>query len=829
MSNTCNMFTIKRTGIAIVFIISICSSINSIAQNIRIREQFDFYWQFHKGNMRIERAVKSGMYGGITDNGVEVIDDAHVDIAYTDGDKADVFISSEWEDVRIPHDWCVEGTFFNDSITNGKDGVPRGLVSHGYLPVGVGFYRKEFYIPSSDLGKKITIEFDGIFRNSTVWVNGHLIGDHQSGYTPSNYDLTDVLRYGDEGKNVILVKVDASDFEGWWYEGCGIYRHVWLIKTDRLHVARFGTYVTTPTISKDNCIVNIQTTLQNEYRVSKEAIITSTIIDSKGKVINEQRSSFSIKPFAKVKINQKGNIDNPQLWSPESPALYKVLTKVAIKGLVVDTYETSFGVRTAEVKEDGFYLNGEKYLIKGTSNHQDYAGVGVAVPDKVNEYRIKLLKRMGCNGYRTAHNPATPELMDACDQLGMLFVNENRLLESSENSLKDLETLILRDRNHPSVIMWSLENEEMIQGSTTGMRILQTLHDFTKNLDPTRQTTVAMNKRWNEANYSDVVDVVGYNYGQRGLQYVKDKEQYPDRLMIASETTSFTSTRGVYEDNYKIGHVSTMGNGVGWGMLPGKDWEHIVKYPYLSGQFAWTGFDYRGEPTPVYKWPCVVSHFGIMDLCGFPKDGYYAYKAAWTDTPVVHVFPHWNLPDKVDKDVKLFCYTNCEEVELFVNGKSVGRKKAIPFNRLEWNVIYKPGKLEAVGYKKGKVIVRNKIETTGRPAKIDLIPDTYTLNADGNDVAIVNISIKDRKGRVVPNADNLIKFHIEGPGKIIGTGNGNPSSHEPDKANQRKAFNGYCQVLVQTEKKEGEIRLEAISEELKSDVVLIKTTDNNVR
>lgn len=817
-----NLIKIIMKNNSLVILICMCVTIllcinvfDVRAQSKRERVNFDDDWMFHKGEIRIERAVKSGQYGGLTDINVKLVDKSHSDIAYTDEDKADTFVPSQWKPVTLPHDWSVEGDFLNDESLI-IDGSPKGLVSHGFLPVGIGFYRKEFIIPSSDLGKKISIEFDGIFRNSTVWVNGHLLGKHSSGYIPSNYDLTDVLRYGDEGENVILVKVDASEFEGWWYEGCGIYRHVWLTKTDRLHVARFGTFVTTPEITETNANVSIQTTLQNEYSDERIVTLVSKIVNNNGEILDTLSSVLTMNPLPELEIIQHGNVQNPLLWSPETPNLYNVLTEVIDNGIVVDTYKTTFGIRTVEVRKDGFYLNGRHYPIKGTSNHQDFAGVGVAVPDKINEYRIRLLKEMGCNGYRTAHNPATPELIDACDRMGMLFLNENRLLASTKEGLEDLETLILRDRNHPSVIMWCLENEEIIEGTPIGTRILKTLHDFTKKLDPTRQTTAAINKRWNEAGYGDVVDVVGYNYGQRNMQYVKDKKLFPNRLMIGTETTSFTSTRGVYEDNYGVGHVSTMGKGVGWSMLPGKDWEHVMRYPFLSGMFAWTGFDYRGEPTPVYKWPCVTSHFGIMDLCGFPKDGYYAYKAAWTDMPIVHIFPHWNLADKIGQMVEIYCYTNCDEVELLVNGESLGRKPAIPFNRLEWKVVYNPGKLEAIGYKKGKAIHKNIVETTDVPSQIGLTSDTDIYVADGRDVAIVNVAIKDKKGRVVPTADNLVAFEIEGDAEIIGTGNGNPSSHEPDKAKQRKAFNGYCQVLVQIGRTPGVVRLKASSEKLET-------------
>ncbi len=695
--------------------------------------------------------------------------------------------------------------------------------------MGIGFYRKEFEIPQTDKGKKISIEFDGIFRNSTVWVNGHLLGNHESGYTPSNYDVTDVLRYGNEGKNAILVKVDAREYEGWWYDGCGIYRHVWLIKTNKIHVDRFGTFITTPSVSEEATSVSIKTTLKNDHNVSKSVTIVSKIVDNKGIMVGSKTTSGVLEPFSQTEIDQTGLIEKPLLWTPETPNLYKVLTEVAENGNIVDTYETTFGVRTVEINLNGVFLNGKLYPVKGTCNHQDFAGIGVALPDKINWYKLKLLKEMGSNGYRCSHHPPTPELLDMCDSMGMLVLDENRHLSSSEENLKDLETLLYRDRNHPSVFMWCMENEEAIQGTVTGARILETMVETTHRIDPTRKVTAAMNHARNEGGYADVLDVVGYNYGDKQLAYVKDKENHPDRVIFCTEGTSFVSTRGEYETNWGKGYTS---NSIivkpDWGPYPGEDWADIVKYPYLGGLFVWTGFDYRGEPTP-FQWPCVSSHFGFIDICGFPKDGYYAYKAAWGNEPVVHIFPHWDLPTgqagwpgKDGDSVKVHCYTNCEEVELFLNGKSQGKKKAEPFKKLIWPVIYKPGKLEAKGYKGGKLVANDVVETTATPAQVALNSDVSAIKADGCDVALIRVAIKDNKGRVVPTANNLVKFTIEGPGKIIGTGNGNPTSHEPDKASQRMAFNGYCLVLVQSQKQAGEIRLKAISEKLKDAEVVIK-------
>ncbi|MGB8316758.1 MAG: glycoside hydrolase family 2 TIM barrel-domain containing protein, partial [Ignavibacteriaceae bacterium] len=448
--------------------------------NKRTKECFDFNWMFHKGDIAMKRVVQAGGQGGLTDVDVKVITTKDTVIDYANVNSARVFYPRDWKEVNLPHDWCVEGTFVhNDSLGNQP-------AANGYLPAGIGFYRKEFEIPESDKGKKIIIEFDGIFRNSTVWVNGFLMGNHLSGYTPSFYDLTDVLRYGNEGKNVILVKVDAREYEGWWYEGCGIYRHIWLIKTNRLHVGRFGTYVTTPSVSDKEAVISIKTTLKNEYNTSKKATLISKIMNNKGIVLDTKTSTLLIKPFSQTEISQEGAIQKPLLWSPETPNLYQILTEVSENGNIVDTYETTFGVRTIDINRNGVFLNGKLYPVKGTCNHQDFAGIGVALPDKINLYKLKLLKEMGSNGYRCSHHPPTPELLDMCDSLGMLVLDENRHLSGSEDGLKDLAAMLYRDRNHPSIFMWCMENEEWIQGTVTGTRILKTMVETTHRIDSTR-------------------------------------------------------------------------------------------------------------------------------------------------------------------------------------------------------------------------------------------------------------------------------------------------------------------------------------------------------
>jgi beta-galactosidase len=782
----------------------------------RVKENFDFNWQFHKGDIAMKQVVRVGQ-GGITDINVPIIQKKDSVIDYTNFRSSSSMLPADWKTVNLPHDWCIEGDFVHDDDLGSQPG------GNGYLPVGIGFYRKEFEIPESDKGRKISIEFDGIFRNSTVWVNGHLIGNHLSGYIPSNYDLSDFLRYGNEGKNAILVKVDATQPEGWYYEGCGIYRHVWLVKTDKLHVGKFGTFVTTPSVTDDEATVSIKTTLKNEYKTAKNITLVSKIVDKKGYVLDTKTTSQTLAAFEQTEISQMGAIKTPKLWSPETPNLYKVLTEVSEGGNVVDTYETTFGVRTVEINKNGVFLNGKLCPVKGTCNHQDFAGIGVAVPDKINWYKIKVLKETGSNAYRCTHHMPTPEVLDMCDSIGMLVLDENRHLSSSEEGLKDLSAMLYRDRNHPSVFMWSLENEEAMQGTVMGARILETMVETSHRIDPTRKVTAAMNHARNEGGYSDELDVVGYNYGDKQLAYVKDHEKYPNRVEFCTESTSFLSTRGEYVNSYS---PQTCSNSIlwqpNWGPLPGEDWADIVKYPYLGGLFVWTAFDYRGEPTP-FQWPSVASQFGFLDVCGFPKDGYYAYKAAWTNEPVVHIFPHWNWPGKEGDSIQVHCYTNCDEVELFLNGKIIGKQKAVPYTKLIWKLIYKPGKLEAKGYKGGKLVTTDIVETTTAPAQITMSADTKTIKADGCDVAVIRVSVKDAKGRVVPTASNLVTFSIEGPGRIIGTGNGNPSSHEPDKASQRMAFNGYCLVLVQTNKQAGVIKLKASSEMLKGSEIILKT------
>jgi beta-galactosidase len=507
-------------------------------------------------------------------------------------------------------------------------------------------------------------------------------------------------------------------------------------------------------------------------------------------------------------------VDNPALWSIEDPHLYRLDTVIRAGGNLVDGCQTRFGIRTVKFDADeGFFLNGKPVKIKGTCNHQDHAGVGSALPDRIQYYRIEKLKEMGVNGYRTSHNPPTPELLDACDQLGMLVMDETRTMSSNTEALSELERLIRRDRNHPSVILWSLGNEEPEQGTERGARIVSSMKRLARRLDSSRPVTAAISDAWGRG-ISGVVDVQGFNY-KHGPEIDDFHREFPKQPMIGSEVGSTVSTRGIYVNDKEQGYVSAYDvNFPEWAATAEVWWKIYAERRFLAGGFVWTGFDYRGEPTPS-GWPCINSHFGIMDTCGFPKDNFYYYQAWWREKPVLHLFPHWNWAGKEGQEIEVWCHSNLEKVELFLNGGSLGIRDVPRYEHVAWKVSYKPGTLEAGGYKGGQQVLVAKRETAGGAAKIFLRPDRKEIMADGQDVSLVEVQVQDQAGGLAPVADNEIVFQLSGPGKIIGVGNGDPSSHEPDKAHKRRAFNGLCMVVVQSRKDPGEIQLEASSPGLK--------------
>ncbi len=692
---------------------------------------------------------------------------------FGDGPAAPEFDDRSWRKLDLPHDWAVELPFDR-----------AGGHSHGYIAIGrnfpensTGWYRKSFFIPESDLGRRISIQFDGVHRNSRVFVNGFYLGEEHSGYYPFEYDITDYLNYG--GDNVVAVRADATMEEGWFYEGAGIYRHVWLLKTGSLHVATYGTFVTSE-IKGDAAIVTARTTIVNEDRVTANFSLGQSVYDSGGKQLdNKIIDNLSLAPFEEKEYVIVFPISGPMLWSVETPYLYKLVTSVLVNGNEADSYETTFGIRTIRFDpNEGFFLNGKHVKLKGTNNHQDHAGVGTAIPDALQEYRIVRLKEMGSNAYRCSHNPPTPELLDACDRLGMLVIDENRLMGSNREHLEKLKTLIMRDRNHPSVVVWSLGNEEWaIEGNPKGARITSTMQAKAKSLDTSRAITVASSGGWGEG-VSTVTDVMGFNYIFNG-DIDRHHADFPDQPAIGTEESTSLPTRGIYYDNRAQAHVSQSDRGPSRRGIE-KGFKFYAERPWLSGLFFWTGFDYRGEPNP-FGWPQVGAQFGIMDQCGFPKDIFYYLKAWWTDKPVLHLLPHWNWQDKGEHEINVWAYSNCDEVELFLNNKSLGRKTVPEFSHLEWTVNYEPGVLTAKGYRDGKQIVTERKETTGEASAVSLIPHRRTIKADGEDVSVITVLVKDNKGRAIPDAGNEITFLLDGPGKIIGVGNGNPSSHEPDR------------------------------------------------
>ncbi|WP_239004527.1 beta-galactosidase GalA [Paenibacillus tepidiphilus] len=786
---------------------------------VRIKRRFDEDWSFYQGELRIPYAVKAGMTGGITDAGV-LRDGEWLDIAYHDRGMGEQKL--EWTPVSLPHDWCVEQQYVQDELLGARDG------SHGYLPGGIGFYRRTFALPAEAAGSKWLIRFDGVSGTSTVWVNGHLIGSHHGGYIGFSYDLSDVLRYGDEGVNVILVKVDATECEGWWYEGCGIYRHVWLENTDLLHVAEHGTYVTTPEVTREQATVSIRTRIQNGYTEDLPLTLRTVIYDGSGVQISAGSVDARAQWHAETELEQSFRVEQPKLWSPDSPYLYKAESAVICDGKELDRYETVFGIRSIRFDaEEGFFLNDEPLLIKGTCNHQDFAGVGVALPDSLIEYKLRLLKEMGSNAYRSAHHPPTPELLDICDRIGMLVMDENRKLDSSPNGLSQLERMLYRDRNHPCVIIWSMENEEVLEGTVTGARILKTLADTTRRIDPTRPTCAALNHGWYENGYNDSVDITGYNYGHRDHLDLRDHARHPERLMIGSECASYTATRGIYEDDPVKGYCSEYGTNIpSWGCTPQQAWSDLVNNRFLTGVFMWTGFDYRGEPTP-YLWPCINSHFGLMDTCGFPKDSYYYMKAVWQEEPVVHVLPHWNWPGSEGMPIEVRVFANTDIVELSLNGRSLGERQVEKTGYLSWEVIYEPGELKAVGRRGSLTVAEKTVVTAGQPYRIALFPDRQEGWADGSDTIPVRVAILDEQGVVVPTADNEIHFEVAGAGTLLGVGNGNPSSHEADKSTLRRAFNGWCLALIQTSSAAGPVQLKAVSAGLLAAETVIQATLKN--
>ena len=774
-----------------------------VAATPRERLSLDAGWKFHLGDdwpdaLRLDKAGVSS------------------------GPVAPNFDAAAWRDVQVPHDWAVELPF-----------DPAADRNHGFKALGakypgnsIAWYRRTFDLSATDSDKRLWLVFDGIYRDATVWVNGWLVRRHESGYLPLREDITDVLNFG--GTNTIAVRVDATKFEGWFYEGAGIYRHVWLEKTAPLAIAPDGIFVSSEfpnNVPEGPATIHLRTTVLNKQRTAAQAEVSWSIIAPDGRTIAESRARqvWEVAAGLSAEYGGTAHVQVPALWSTESPQLYRLVTTISSAGEIVDRQETTFGIRTVGFDPNvGFLLNGQRYEIHGTCNHQDHAGVGVAIPDALQEFRVKKLKEFGCNAYRTAHNLPTPELLEVCDRLGLLVMDECRLLGSDSENLRKWEEQIRRDRNHASVVIWSIANEELaVHDTPQAARSALAMQDLAKRLDPTRPVTYAANEKNVFLGINSVIEVRGWNY-HLGPHVDDYHAEHPLQPIVGTEQASVVGTRGVYANDYERGQVSTYDIvWPGWDTTAESWWTFFAARPWLSGAFVWTGFDYRGEPSPC-NWPSISSHFGILDTCGFPKDSFYYYKSWWTAEPVLHLAPHWNWPGREGQEVLVQAFSNCAEVELFLNGVSQGKQAMKRNSKLFWRgVNYAPGTLHAKGYDAaGIVVAETKVETTGAPARIVLTPDRETINADGEDVAVFTVAAVDAQGRIVPLAQNHVSFALAGAGRIIGVGNGDPNCHEPDvfvgpQARwSRSLFNGLAQIIVQSTRVAGEIQLTASAEGL---------------
>lgn len=800
----------------LIFLLCCVLFVPLFGQSVRERISLDNDWQFAFGNA----SSPEKDFGCGTEYFNYLTKAASI---HNTGPYSLKFDASGWKRVDLPHDWVVDLPF-----------APEASHSHGYKTVGykypetsVGWYRKTFTVPLEDDGKHICLQFDGIFRDARVWVNGFYLGHEPSGYATQTYNITEYLNYG--GENLITVRADATLEEGWFYEGAGIYRHVWLHKTAPLHVAPFGTFVHSRLDgANEGALVEVETTVENSGLQPAEYSLRHILLDADGKeVARKEVKGTELLPKERHTSNGLMHVggndeETLHLWSPDTPYLYTLLTEVHQNGRLVDTYTTTTGIRSIAFDANrGFLLNGQPLKLKGVNMHQDHCGVGAGIPDALQTYRLKQLKALGCNAYRASHNPMTPEMLDACDRLGILVIEENRLTGTNDEHIRLLNRMIERDRNHPCIILWSVGNEEWgIEWKESGARIAAAMREYCHRMDPTRPMTVASSSG---PAIVKPADVAGYNYILQN-PVEQHRKDYPQRRALGSEETTGCGTRGIYFDCAESGRMVALNrkpNGPD-SLLNciERGWKFYDERPYLAGIFYWTGFDYRGEPNPM-KFPATGSQFGILDYCGFPKDEAFYLKSWWTDEPVLHILPHWNLQGHEGEGIDVWVYSNCDEVELTVNGKRLGRKPMPRNGHLSWKAVYQPGTVKAMGYKNGKRILTRKVETTGKPSRIILSADRAVIQADNRDVAVFHIELRDEKGRFVPTACNNLTLTVSGAARILGVGNGDPAYQaieRPADADARtffvKAFNGLAQVLLQSTDEAGEVVLTVQAEDI---------------
>ncbi|WP_152285435.1 glycoside hydrolase family 2 TIM barrel-domain containing protein [Flavicella marina] len=773
------------------------------------------------------------------------------------------FDDTSWRKLYLPHDWAIEGPF--DKKYNARCG---GLPFHG-----TGWYRKHFHLSEENKGKVVRLEFEGAMYDAHVWINGKLVGNRPFGYIGFEFDISTYLNYGDK-ENVVAVRLEPKDLSSRWYPGAGLYRSVWLKIDEPIFVSKWGTYITSPTVTKNLAVVQNETTINNKSAKNSTITVTHKYLDPFGKKVASTTETLEIPSNSSVVSATYTQIENPVLWDIYQPNLYKVVTTLSSEDKLLDTYNSTIGLRSISYDTKGFYLNGRKVRFNGACLHHDNGALGAAVYKRADQRKLQIMKEMGVNAIRTSHNPPSREFLEVCDELGLLVLDEafdmwrKPKVENGysvfydEWSERDLKDMIRRDRNHPSIIMWSVGNEILEQSDKkNGWKEIKRLNDFCKETDPTRPTTVGMNNYQNpyNFNFAQQVDIAGMNY--KPSKYGEIHEKYPQLALYGSETSSCTSSRGVYHqpitkyEKHPSKHVTSYDLiGPVWAYPPDIEFHFQEENPNVMGEFIWTGFDYLGEPTPYGgrdnstngywngDWPTHASYFGAVDMCGFPKDRFYLYQSQWTEKPMVHLLPHWNWPGLEEQEIPVYCYTNCDEAELFVNGKSFGKKTKgkdlseilVDFlryepktfkskYRLSWMVPYTPGNIKVVGYKDGKKITEETIHTAGKPAKIDLSVDRKVIDADGNDLAYVTIKILDKNGNICPNADNLVNFSIRGKGDIIAVDNGNQISLESFIEPKRKAFNGMCLAVIKSTNKTGKITLYAKSQKLKSAKIVIET------
>ena len=746
---------------------------------------------------------------------------------HNEGPYAMKFDDSAWQEVRIPHDWVTMLPY-----------APEASHSHGYKTVGykypetsIGWYRKTIQIGQEDLGKHLMLRFDGIFRNARVWFNGFYMGTEPSGYATQVYDVTEYVNYG--GDNLICVRADATLEEGWFYEGAGIYRDVWLEKSAEVSVAPFGTFVYADLKAPyTSATVYVETKVNNASVKTRQCEISQRLLDADGQeVCKSTLAGLTLAGKQARGIKQKMTLNNPHLWSTTDPYLYRIETTISIVGKVIDVYTTTTGFRDIGFDaERGFLLNGKQLKLKGVNMHQDHAGVGAAIPEALMAWRIKQLKAFGCNAYRASHNPMTPAQLDVCDREGILVIDENRLMGINEEHLRLLERMIKRDRNHPSIILWSDGNEEWgLENNIQGTRVAEAMREYTRLYDPTRPSTVA------NAGGTELIkglDVVGFNYIVQN-DVDNRKKAHPEWKIVGTEETTGCGTRGIYFDStgrmVSLNRQPSPNSQQPIANVIERGWKFYAERPWAAGLFYWTGFDYRGEPNPL-KYPSHDSEFGILDYCGFWKDEAWYLKSWWTDEPTLHVFPHWNLQGHEGEEVELWAYSNCDEVELTVNGKNLGRQTMPKNGHLKWKATYQPGRVVATGYKNGKRILTQTIETTKPASKVVLKADRHQICADERDVAVVTVEIQDAQGRVVPDACPMLTLSLEGDGHILGVGNGDPAYLGEDHPRtedchqfQIPAFNGLAQVLIQSRKTPAQLTLNCTGDDLKSGSIMINT------